>query len=284
MRLLSCNLPSNHNIFLFGCTHEGATLRSARGWNVLLNAINSPYEECSNNSWVDMGDQIEAIMVDDKRSDEDKLKEALPLAQRKMAIKNREPIKSKGLAVLDGNHTRKLWRFGNLAKEIADELEVEYGTWTCKLSIRDKNDNLMYKIFATHGRKTIGSTADDSIRRIANQELQLKRHLKFKAGDCAVMVKGHTHKLIVSPPRFELFLTDDGKKIKQNYTSWGQNEEYIHPDARWYGNTGSFLTLYGQDTSGYAEIAEYDPVELGFLVLVVRDRKIVSLNPYYLKL
>ena len=284
MKLLSFNLPSNHNSFLFGDTHDGATLRSSRGWGVLVNAINSPYEGCSNNFWVDVGDQIEAIMTDDKRSDEDKSKEPYPLEQVKIAIKNREPIKEKGLVLLDGNHTRKLWRFGNLAGEIAEGLGVEYGTYTCKLSIKDKSDNLMYKIFATHGQKMIRSTADDPIRRIANEELQLKRHLKFKAGDCAVMVKGHTHKLIVSPPRFELFLTDDGKKIKQNYTSWGQNEPYIHPDARWYGNTGSFLTLYGQDTSGYAEIAEYDPVELGFLVLKVRDKKIVGLDPYYLKL
>ena len=114
--------------------------------------------------------------------------------------------------------------------------------------------------------------------------LILKRHLKFKAGDCAVMVKGHTHKLLVCKPEAELYLTDDGKRIQQKYTGWGQNEEYIHPDARWYGNTGSFLKLHGKGISGYAEIFEYDPVELGFLILKVRRKRIQSLDPYYLKI
>ena len=140
----------------------------------------------------------------------------------------------------------------------------------------------MYKIYATHGFKNITSAAYDPKRRRVNMQLILKRHLKFKAGDCAVMVKGHTHKLMVCKPESELFLVDDGSRIKQKYTRWGQSEEYIHPDARWYGNTGSFLKLHGKDISGYAEIMEYDPVELGFLVLVVRKGKIEILEPYYL--
>jgi hypothetical protein len=109
-------------------------------------------------------------------------------------------------------------------------------------------------------------------------ELSLKRQLKNKAGDCAVMVKGHSHKLIVCPPRSELYMTDNSKKIQQHYTMYQQNAEYIHPDFRFYGNTGSFLRLFGEGISGYAEKAEYDPTELGYLVLVCRDKKIVSLD------
>ena len=114
--------------------------------------------------------------------------------------------------------------------------------------------------------------------------LILKRHLRFKAGDCAVMIKHHTHKLLVCKPETELYLMDDGKNIKQAYTSWGQSEPYIHPDSRWYGNAGSFLKLYGKGISGYAEVLEYDPVELGFLCLIVRDKKILELKPIYLNL
>jgi hypothetical protein len=114
-------------------------------------------------------------------------------------------------------------------------------------------------------------------------ELILKRQLKRKFGDCAVMIKHHVHKIIVCRPEAELYLTDDGKKIKQAYTGWGQNEPYIHPDARWYGCAGSFMRLYGENTSGYAEIAEYDPMELGFIVLKIRRKKIVDLEPVYLK-
>lgn len=251
----------------------------------------SPYDGCKNNYGIEGGDDIEAILVDDPRFGPNNLKESLPLAQRRAAIEERKPIAHILLAKLMGNHDRKLWRFGNIVEDICDELnkdlpddkQIAYGTYTAKITINDKQGNLMYKIFETHGSKTITSTADDPVRREANLKLILKRHLKFKAGDCAVMIKHHAHKLLVCEPKSELYLTDDGKQIKQGYTGWGQNEEYIHPDARWYGCAGAFLRLYGEGISGYAEIAEYDPVELGFLVTKVRKKKIVAVEPVYLK-
>jgi len=190
-------------------------------------------------------------------------------------------VRRDGKPVLTSN---SLWRFGNLTKEVCDNLDVPYGTYTAKVTIQGRNNRLMYKLFVTHGSKTIRSYADDPKRRYANEKLTLKRQLKFKAGDCAVMVKGHAHKLLVCEPETELYLTDDGKAIQQGYTSWGQREPYIHPDARWYGCSGSFLRLYLPGMSGYAEIGEYDPMELGFLVLRVRDRQIQALEPVRLNL
>lgn len=244
----------------------------------------SEYEGCRNNYGIEGGDMIEAIMVDDPRFSPEKLTEALPLAQIREAKIKREPIKDKLITILEGNHERKLWRFGNITKEVCEHLGVPYGTWTAKVTIEDKKDNLMYKFYETHGYRNITSTADDPLRRDVNMRLILKRQLRRKAGDCAIMIKHHTHKLIVTPPISELYLTDDGNKIRQAYTSSGQGETYIHPDARWYGNAGSFLKLYGEDISGYAEMAEYDPVELGFLVTIVRDRKIVEVKAHYLAL
>lgn len=242
--------------------------------------MHSEYDGCSNNYGIEVGDDIEAIMADDPRFSEEKLTEPLPLAQITKAVKDREPIKHMMLVKLMGNHERKLWRFGNIMEEICKRLDVPYGTYTAKVTIQDSKGNLMYKTYATHGYKSITSTADDPKRRRTNMELILKRHLKFKAADCAVMVKGHSHKLLVCKPEPELYIYDDGKKIRQSHTGWGQNEEYIHPDARWYGNTGSFLRLFGKDVSGYAEMFELDPVELGFLILKVRNKKIVALEPY----
>ena len=284
MKLLTKQLENSHNIFIFGDIHLGSVLSSQKGWEKLVDMMNSEYEGCSNNYAIDGGDMIEAIMVDDKRFGQEKLEEPLPLEQMKRAIEAREPIKDKLLTILMGNHERKLWRFGNITEKVCDDLGVDYGTYTCKLSIKDKRDRLMYKLYDTHGFKNITSTADDPKRRKSNMELILKRHLRFQAGDCAVMVKHHSHKLLVCKPETELYLLDDGKRIKQAYTGAGQNEPYIHPDARWYGNAGSFLKLYGDGISGYAEIMEYNPVELGFLVLIVRDRKIVELRPIYLNL
>lgn len=278
MKLITKQLPSEHNIFMFGDVHDGSVLSSEKGWNKLITMMNSEYEGCSNNFGIDGGDMMEAILADDPRFSPEKLTEPLPLRQMDRAIAKRKSIKDKLLLILDGNHERKLWRFGDITAKVCEELGVDYGTFTVKLTIQDTRGKLMYKIYETHGMRSISSTADDPKRRYTNMELILKRHLKFKAGDCAVMVKHHTHKLLVSSPASELYLVDDGKKITQQYTGWGQNESYIHPDARWYGNAGSFLKLYGEDTSGYGELFEFDPVELGFLVLRCRDKRIVSLD------
>jgi hypothetical protein len=202
----------------------------------------------------------------------------LPLRQAQAAIERRKDIAPKLLYMLEGNHNRSLWRFGNLTDFICQGLGIEYGTYTTKLTVVTQDNKLMYKLFHTHGSKTITSTADDPKRRKANMELILKRQLRDKAGDCAVMAKGHAHKLLVTEPEKGLYLTDSGGKIKQNYTHWGQTENYIHPDARWYGCTGSMLRLYLDGISGYAEVAEYDPVEIGCLVLIVRDRQIMELR------
>lgn len=283
MQLITKSLPNSHNIFIFGDLHDGSVLSSGKGWSKLINLMQSEYDGCSNNFGIDGGDMIEAITVDDKRFSQEKLTEPLPIEQMKQAIKKREPIKDKLITILQGNHELALWRFGDITKEVCEVLGVEYGTYTCKVTILDGRGNLMYKMFDMHGRKGLYSSADDPIRVKANMRLQLKRHLKNKAGDCILMVKHHAHKLIVAPPQYELYVTDDGKKLKQNYTEWGQNEPYIHPDARWFGCAGAFLRLYGDGISGYAERAEYDPVELGFLVWKVRDRKVIGLEPYYLK-
>ena len=277
-------LENSHNIFFFGDKHDGSVLSSDKGWDKMVSMMLSEYDGCKNNYGMDAGDMIEAIMADDPRFSQEKLTEALPLEQMKMAVKRREPIKHILLDLLEGNHDRKLWRFGNLAKDAAEKLGVPYGTYTCKLAINDKWGRLMFKIYHTHGFKSINSAADDPIRRKSNMELVLKRHLKYKAADCAVMIKGHTHRLLASKPHHELYLYDDSNHIKQGYTGYKQNEEYIHPDARWYGNSGSFLKLFGKGISGYAEIFEYDPTELGFLVLKVRDKKIIDLEPVYLEI
>ena len=184
----------------------------------------------------------------------------------------------------ESNHPLKLWRFGALTQIICEKLNVPYATWSAKLVVRDSKGQLMYKSFHTHGRKSITSTADDPKRRKTNLELILKRHLKFKMGDCILMCKAHVHKLIICKPESELYITDDSEKTQQGYTSdhVSQNDDFIHPDHRWYVATGSFLKLYGENVSGYAEIGEYDPIELGFAVARIRNRKLQGIDPIIL--
>jgi len=253
-----------------------------KGWNKMVSMMLSEYDGCKDNYGMDGGDCIEAITVDDKRFEPTKFTEPRPLAQAKIATKKREPIKHLLLCIMQGNHEDKLWPVGDIIPDMCEELGVPFGTSTVKLTINNLKGELMYKIFDTHGSKGISSNADDPHRKKSNMELILKRQLRNKQGDCAVMIKHHTHKLLVCKPEFELYLYSDDKKVRQGYTQYVQNAQYIHPDARWYGNAGSFMKLYGDGFSGYAEKFEYDPTEIGFLILKVRDKKIVDLVPYYL--
>lgn len=272
MKLIKCALPPSHNIFLFGDLHIGTVLCHRDGIQQLIDTMQGSYRSSTNNYGICMGDMIEAITIDDRRYDIATTAEPFPLQQVKDAVETLRPIASRLLCMLKGNHEHALWKFGDLAHEIADQLGVTYGTYSAKLTISTKDGKYLYKIFATHGRKGINSTADDPTRRLANLRLSLKKNLKFKAGDAVVMVKGHTHKLLICEPEQELYLTDNTKNIKQRYITSSQNAPYIHPDHRFYVNSGSFLKMYGPDgVSSYSEIAEYDPLELGMCCVVVRD-------------
>ena len=269
-------------MFLFGDVHIGTIQHHDHGLNQFLDTIQSPYEgiDASKNIAVDHGDAIESIMVDDKRYDPALVSDprGTPFDQANEYIELMKPIKDKLVCCLMGNHELKLRKFGDISKYIANQLGVPYGTYAAKITYQDYKGDLVFKHFATHGRRSINSTADDPKRRKTNLELTLKRILKHKFGDTLLMSLGHTHKLLVCKPDQELYLTDDGEQIQQKYTNSHRAAGYIHPDHRWYCNTGCFYRLYADGESGYAEIAGYDPVELGYLVVVVRDRKIQKIN------
>ena len=283
MKLFTEMLPGDHNYFFGADMHYGSILFFRKGWNEFVNCVFSEYEGCSNNNVGLGGDYIEAIMIDDKRADAQKMAEPFIISQIEEVTELIRPLGERLLYMLDGNHELKHWRMGNITQKIAKDIGTQYGTVTTKMTIQSVKGNLRDTVWDTHGRKGINSSADDPIRRGTNEQLILKRQLRRKSGDCAAMIKHHTHKLFVSPPTSELYLTDDGRKLQQNYTEQDQKAKYIHPDMRWYGNAGSFMKLYEDGYSGYAEIAEYDPVELGFLVLIVRGGKIVQLKKHLLK-
>ena len=278
MQLITKQTPIDFNLFLFGDTHLGTAAFHERGFNEFIDTFRSPYADldASRNFGVHQGDAIEAIIVDDKRYDPRLVSDpkATPLMQAESFVELLRPISKQLVCLMRGNHERTLQKYGNLSEMMAKELGVPYGTMSCKVTYTDHKGELIFKHFATHGRKGITSTADDPKRRKTNMELTLKRQLKFKAGDALLMSKAHTHKLLVCEPNTELYLTDDGENIQQNYTHSRRNAGYIHPDHRWYVNTGSFFSLYVLGEETYAEAAEYDPLEIGYAVVIVRNRVI----------
>lgn len=275
MQLIKASIRDDADIVLFGDSHEGTIAQHTDG---LLEVIE--YLATHKNAYgIYMGDETEAIMVDDKRYNPETCSQPIPLLQSRNVVKMFKPVRKKILCWLWGNHTQLLYRYGNLTRDIVCAAEkdgglgIPYGTWAAKV------DFGWFKFFVCHGvRGRLTSNAKDYDQQQANIKASLKMKLRDLAGDCVAMACGHFHKLIRVEPSNKLYLIDDGKKVKQRYLGALQRAEWIDPDRRWYGCTGSFLKSTVIGSSTYAEIAGYGPVELGCLIARVRDRKIVDLE------
>lgn len=284
MKIIDKVVPSNFNLFLFGDVHVGSANHSKSGMRLLREMIMQEYKGVRHNFAVDHGDGLEGIVIDDKRYRYTDQPSGQPIpnpVQQRLDYQTLIwPFKDKIVTMLDSNHFDALLSHDDYCKRICSQCNIEYGTWTAKIRWREENTGeLLFKSYHTHGRKTINSTADDPIRQEANLKLILKRHLKRQMGDCLLMCKGHTHRLIVVPPVHSLYLADDqAGEIKTHYTDSPQRGEWIHPDHRWYVNTGAFLKLFKDGISGYAERAEMNPVELGFAIAVVRHGALVDID------
>jgi len=274
MRILNWIVPQNYELILIGDNHEGNLLSYRKGY---LECIQYALAE-KNRFVLHMGDEMEAFWIDDPRYDPATLNKN-PLAQQEQVIADLKPLAEAGklITILFGNHSHRLYpKVGDITESTCTKLGIEYGGFSCVVNFTDKK-GIQFKGFFTHGRKLIRSIADDPVRNLANLQLQLKQHLKYKMGDCLLMAKGHTHRLLICDPRTQLYLTTD-PDIHQRYTSnppFGKMG-YIHPDHRWYCNTGSFLKTFGENITSYSELGEYDPVEMGYIIVSVKDRQIVD--------
>jgi len=286
LRLIKVNLPRDHKLFLTGDFHEGTILQHTKGINEMQHMVMSS----KNNFVVLTGDLAEAIIIDDKRyyKDTEDPNASVPLLQYKSIKQKLQPIRSRILVALDGNHDFKLSKYGNFVRDIfckndkGDE-DICYGTYSCILSVHDKKDKLMYQHFITHGNGSINSAADSPIRRESNMQLTLKRKLWRKIGNCFLMAMAHSHKLIVAEPTKDFYLLNEGGKIKEHYTKEIQVADYIDPDMRYYINTGSFLRVYADEpVSGYVERMMLDPVQLGFPIVNVEDGIVTGVKKVFL--
>lgn len=280
MQIFEYSVPDDFNLFLFGDDHEGVSARHSKGWEKLLHMMNSEYKGCKHNFGVDHGDCIEGIMIDDKRYNDIGVRHDKILNQISQAVKNRKPIKDKLICLLAGNHDFKLWKVGDTAQTIAKELNVRYGDWTSIICYVDKKGRPLFKHYACHGGKKISSVAGPRRRRKTNMEVRLQENLKDQASDCFLMTQGHEHKLIVVPPDESLLLYSDKGHLKSCYTNdcIQQTGTYLHEDLRWYCCIGSFLKNKIPNGITYAEIMGLPPTELGFLVAVIRNRKLISID------
>ena len=216
MQLLNAKVPvGSWNLWDIGDFHVGSTTFHEEGFLEIREQI---IEDGSARVVVG-GDLIEAITIDDRRFDMETNDPALrlPLQQCEKVVELLEPIKKKIVCVLEGNHERKLRKYGYLVRDvICRELGIvdKYGTSSAKISYTDKH-GLQFKHYTIHGFTKISSKAKDPIQRIANMKASAKDKMQRKAGDCGLMTRHHNHLLYTIEPHRELYVVDDGDSIKQ---------------------------------------------------------------------
>jgi len=274
MELIHHSLPPDTNLYLSGDWHFGNALQHLNGFREMRERV----MEDKKAFLFGMGDVADAITYKDKRYRPETVQGNV-IQQYKKAQKELQPIADakKLLGILEGNHDTKIEDVGSILKEyLCPDLKVPYGNTVSKLLIKNKSGKVQMRVFLTHMIKSINSTADDVRRRKTNMELILKRRLRELAGDSILLAAAHSHRLLVCDPVTVLYLYDDGKDIKQGYFKNADSTRYIHPDHRYYVNTGSFLKNQAIGISSYTERGTFDPVELGYIVARIRDYKLVG--------
>lgn len=283
-------MPDNFELILFGDDQEGNAAKSLGKYEGCIDYICASPDRFG----IHMGDAFDAFWIDDKRYDEITTK-SRPKEQMRQTVLQLAPLAKTGrlLSKLKGNHEKtlemKLQRLGvesDVNEQICAELRQMSGTiypingtYSNKIEFLDAKQKLMFKAFLTHGRKKISSVSPDPHRKKANMQYRLKLILQEFAGDCILMVMAHIHLVLTTLPLPSVYLTSKGGKLKQHYTKAGGGpEEYIHPDHRFYGCSGSFLRTFVEDMETYSEMSQYNPTELGYLKAIVRDRTLVDLQ------
>jgi predicted phosphodiesterase len=275
MQRIIADIPSNCEIIIASCTHIGSQLCHYRAIDNMVKFVKAK----PNRRFIHLGDIIEAITTDDKRYHVEGMKQPIPLLQIQEAMEIFRPIREQIIAVLGGNHELKLHRFGNLASLFCSEksgINVPYGTRTARVVFQNEGKRI-FNGFFTHDVPVFRSRAKDFLQRQANILAAMKMSMQYRMGDCAVMICGHAHQLLVVPPSPMLYLTDGETSVKQHYLEGDLgNGGFINPDQRWYGCAGSFRKKYQDGIDDYSDI--YYPVEIGYLILTIQDNVIKSLE------
>ena len=284
MELIAGEIPLDCEIFDTSDYHYGALNCHREGIREIIATVAAK----KNRFLLNKGDSIDAVTPGDKRyascSMEVRDNLLTPERQADALVEDFRPIRHRILAWGFGNHEYALINTLDFGRYLARQLQVPYGGVAYKLALRHKGVPLC-KLLLHHGRGMLPKGAKDPIQREANQKAWVRRRLEETGfADCAYMSMGHIHRLLIVPPTTsgQLYLTDDGERIKQHYKDeTAQNAGHIPPDSRWYVATGSFLKLYsdpGTYAMSYGEMAMYGPAELGCAKIVVQGGRIVNVE------
>lgn len=283
MKLIQQRMPENFVIYDMSDLHVGSPNCAEETLCEVVEKISQDRDAYV----VFKGDAIECITPKDRRFNFDCIDDRYktPMDQTNRVIEIFKPIAKKILVWMAGNHEIKVSDTWNVAKHMATELECPYGAYVSQIDFQDKSGSTMFKTLHHHGFGNISSNAKDAIQYRANRQAGIKHKLaKLKVDDVIYMSMGHNHQLEIVEPTItnDLSLYTENGKIHQTYKqSPSQNARYISPDARWYVTTGSFRKTYchpDSDRIDYSEMAGYTPAEIGYALVHVQNREIVSVR------
>lgn len=282
MKVITKFMPRDYNLYISSDIHLGSNCISEDALKEMVNECKKDRKGYMTN----IGDNIEAIAPNDKRFALSSNPYQSSHEQADAFIEIFKPIANKILAIGLGNHEYKLYNTLQVDRYIAQALGVDYGTYSYKLVMKDKNtQELMHKFHFWHGAGHIGSMAKDKIQADGNMKAALKKKLSnIGHGDCIAHFMGHIHKFLIVNPTVndDLYLTtDELGRIKQHYKHHeNQAADFIPPDARWYVANGSFMKSFSTDTDyiSYAEVAGYSPAEIGYVKAIIRDGNLVDIE------
>jgi len=222
------------------------------------------------------GDALEAIHLGDKRFDLDVHAGAFSTysAQKKEYIRRIEPVASKMLFQLFGNHEWKLKHFiekDDIGQAINDAGgNVISGGFSIVARLTP-----YCKIFVIHGSRTVNSQAGERKQREMNDALRVKRLMRNIRSDCHAMIMAHIHKVRILAPSEDMHIVGNGERDRDYFvTNFIGDHGIIHQDSRWYASTGACLKTYDDEHTTYGEIAMYEPTEMAMICLEVRDGRL----------
>ena len=228
----------------------------------LLRACVKKIAEDEHHYWLGMGDYCELIGLGDPRLDTRELDPSTTIAElqdlaqsqvRKLAA-ILEPIKSRCLGLLSGNHEESIARknyqdvhsrFCSLL-ETDHSLDLGYSAIVRMKFVRGAQSSVPVKIYAHHGAGA-GRLSGSAINRIK----QMAMHFP----NCQIYVMGHVH------------LREGG--VMEAIDVQKETDTLFEIPRAW-GITGVFKRTYNQGSRSYAEKLQYPPTSLGAISFVIK--------------
>ena len=295
---VSDKLPSNCRIVVGGDEHfrvPGFADGTAEAEKRYIRAHKHTY-------WLSLGDQIDFMNPQDKRF-------RLRL-QRKKGVDPKDPWQSrplfdraqdqwegfldyfdsigdKCLSVSIGNHEDRIMNMVNVAALIAKKWNCDWATPMSILKLPGFSMWLWHPF-----RFSMNLSAGDPQQRLANECMRIRRAMRYKPGSpqCQISVMAHIHKIRISGPQISNILHVVDKKgtdelgtlypTPQPSIDPKTGQEYWHEDHKWFCSTGALFGSAVEDDYTYQETHNYDPTELGWLVVHIKNDKLVDVTQY----